>query len=64
MIRTEIMRVVNPVVVRTRDGRVGTLTARIGLKGCIEFGEHRRVETHSLEYLHYHLTGTKLPSAE
>lgn len=43
-----VMVSVNPHVVRTPDGRMGCLVARLGLQGCVSFGTHRILETFPL----------------
>jgi hypothetical protein len=50
------MIAINPMVVQIPDGRIGCLVARIGLQGCIEFGEQRVLETYPLTILGYHVT--------
>jgi len=50
------MVAINPMVVQTPDGRIGCLVARLGLRGCIEFGAERIVGTYMLSTLNYHLT--------
>lgn len=55
------MRAINPQIVRVPDGRVGCLVHRMGLQGCVEFGQQRVLETYHLDALVYHIT---LPPVE
>jgi hypothetical protein len=43
------------------DGRIGTLVARHGFDGCVEFGQQRMLETVALADLLYHIA---LPPVE
>lgn len=45
------MKQLCPQVVRVPDGRHGCLTHRMGLKGCVEFGNRRILETYHLNAL-------------
>ena len=47
---------INPQIVRVPDGRVGCLVHRMGLQGCVEFGQQRVLETYPLGILIYHIT--------
>lgn len=49
---------VNPSCVRVPDGRTGTLVARVGLVGCVEFKTGGRLERYGLATLNY-LTPTR-----
>jgi len=46
---------INPQLVITPDGRVGVLTARHELQGCVEFGAQRIVEAYPLVILGFHI---------
>lgn len=46
---------INPAVVLVRDGRVGCLVARYGMKGCVEFENQRSLEIHLLVDLRYNI---------
>ena len=50
------MRAINAQIVRVPDGRVGCLVHRMGLQGCVEFGQQRVLETYHLTALVYHIT--------
>lgn len=45
------MKNTNPQVVQVPDGRIGCLTHRQGLRGCVEFGKRRILETYPLTHL-------------
>ncbi len=55
------MITINPQLVLTPTSRVGVLVARIGMRGCVEFGPQRILETYPLDILRYHFT--KAPPA-
>ena len=55
------MKAINPQIVLVPDGRVGCLVHRMGLQGCVEFGQQRVLETYHLTALVYHIT---LPPVE
>ena len=47
------MKPIGPQLVCTPDGRTGCLVARMGLSGCVSFGDQRVLETYPLMVLGY-----------
>ena len=47
---------INPAVVRTPDGRLGTLFARYQMRGCVRFCMDGSIYTYPLTVHDYHIT--------